>query len=969
MNKTFLQYTAEDILSKLDNLSEVAVVFPNKRASLFFNEYLAKTAGKPIWSPAYITISDLFRQHSSLNVGDPIKLICDLHKSFISQTGLDETLDKFYGWGQLLLADFDDIDKNMADADKVFQNLSDYHNFDNIDYLTEEQINILHQFFENFDAEHNTRLKEKFLTLWSKLGAIYQDFNQRLSRQGIAYEGALYRKVATDKTVEFQFKKYIFIGFNVLQKVETTLFDRLKKEGKAMFYWDYDEYYMQERSEAGHYIRQYLQYYPNELTDKSLFDHFREKKDITYINVPTENIQARYISKWLKDKDRLSAGSRTAIVLGDESLLQSVIHCLPPEAEKVNITTGYPLSHTPVFSLVSKMISLRTQGFVANGNKFKLHFINALLKHPYAYLISPDANRLLTTLNEHKIYYPSENQLGTDDNLKLLFSIPVHEESSQDRLHNLSEWIISILRIIAQNSDAKDPLFQESVFRTYTVVNRIKNLIDSGDLDVDVSTYERLITQVVNSTSVPFHGEPVVGIQIMGVLETRNLDFDHVLLLSCNEGNLPKGVDDASFIPYSIRKSYGLTVIDNKIAIYAYYFYRLLQRASDITISYNDSTEDGKKGEMSRFMLQLMVESGQDISYKTLKTGQTSTVRKPRNITKTEVITDKLKARFTGDRSLSPSAINTYMRCPLQFYYNYVAGISEPDDNDEDEIDNRIFGNIFHDSVEEIYKMLKEGNGDVRKGDIEALQKDKLVIERIVDKAFKKDLFNVNDNVTFQPEYNGLQLINREVILKYINQLLEIDKALAPFTILAIEGDVYTDVTVATTLGDFDIRVGGRIDRLDMVNTSDGGERIRVIDYKTGSRAPKPLKSVEDIFDTSMITTNHSDYYLQTFMYALIVSGKEELNPNHLPVSPALLFIQHTKADSDGYDPTLLFGKEKITDAVRYKQEYTTMLQKVINRIFEPTEDFKPTEETDRCQFCPYANICGIDSRYADPEK
>ena len=214
MNKTFLQYTAEDILSKLDNLSEVAVVFPNKRASLFFNEYLAKTAGKPIWSPAYITISDLFRQHSSLNVGDPIKLICDLHKSFISQTGLDETLDKFYGWGQLLLADFDDIDKNMADADKVFQNLSDYHNFDNIDYLTEEQINILHQFFENFDAEHNTRLKEKFLTLWSKLGAIYQDFNQRLSRQGIAYEGALYRKVATDKTVEFQFKKYIFIFRN-----------------------------------------------------------------------------------------------------------------------------------------------------------------------------------------------------------------------------------------------------------------------------------------------------------------------------------------------------------------------------------------------------------------------------------------------------------------------------------------------------------------------------------------------------------------------------------------------------------------------------------------------------------------------------------------------------------------------------------------------------------------------------------
>ena len=292
MNKTFLQYTAEDILSKYDNLSDIAVVFPNKRASLFFNEYIARLAGHPIWSPSYITISDLFRQHSPFTVGDPIKLVCDLHKSFISQTGLDETLDKFYGWGQLLLADFDDIDKNMADADKVFQNLSDYHNFDNIDYLDEEQIQILHKFFDNFDESHNTRLKDKFMKLWSRLGDIYKDYNQRLAEQNIAYEGALYRKVANDETIEFKYRKYIFIGFNVLQKVETTLFDRLKKEGKASFYWDYDEYYMRNRSEAGHYISQYLKYYPNELTDHAIFDNFRKHKDITYISVPTENIQA-----------------------------------------------------------------------------------------------------------------------------------------------------------------------------------------------------------------------------------------------------------------------------------------------------------------------------------------------------------------------------------------------------------------------------------------------------------------------------------------------------------------------------------------------------------------------------------------------------------------------------------------------------------------------------------------------------
>ncbi len=961
MNKTFLQYTAEDILSKYDNLSDIAVVFPNKRASLFFNEYIARLAGHPIWSPSYITISDLFRQHSPFTVGDPIKLVCDLHKSFISQTGLDETLDKFYGWGQLLLADFDDIDKNMADADKVFQNLSDYHNFDNIDYLDEEQIQILHKFFDNFDESHNTRLKDKFMKLWSRLGDIYKDYNQRLAEQNIAYEGALYRKVANDETIEFKYRKYIFIGFNVLQKVETTLFDRLKKEGKASFYWDYDEYYMRNRSEAGHYISQYLKYYPNELTDHAIFDNFRKHKDITYISVPTENIQARYISDWLRTADRLSAGSRTAIVLCDESLLSSVVHCLPPEADKVNITTGYPLSNTPVFSLVSKLINLRTLGFVANGNKYKLHFVNAILKHPYAHYISENTNKLLGELNEHKIYYPSDSQLGIDDNLKLLFSVPEKEETSRDRLKNISTWIISLLRLIAINANDKDPLFQESVFRTYTIFNRIISLIDSGDLDVDIATYERLINQIINSTSVPFHGEPVVGIQIMGVLETRNLDFDHVLILSCNEGNMPKGVDDSSFIPYSIRKSYGLTVVDNKVAIYAYYFHRLLQRAGDVTITYNNSTEDGHKGEMSRFMLQLMVESKHKISYKTLKTGQTSFVHKPESITKTDAVLDILRQRFIGDHLLSPSAINTYMRCPLQFYYNYVTGISEPDDNDEDEIDNRIFGNIFHDSAQHIYMKLSERNGEIRKGDIEAIQKNKFEIERIVDYMFKRDLFNVEDSVTFHPEYNGLQLINREVIIKYLNKLLDIDKELAPFTILAVEGDVSKTETITTSRGSFEIRIGGRIDRLDMITEADKGERIRVIDYKTGAKSPKPLKTVNDIFEPSMITTNHSDYYLQTFMYALIVSESTSYNQDRLPVSPALLFIQHTKASGDDkYDPTLLFGNEKIIDVALYKDDYIRMLQEVINSIFEPTIDFIPTENPDRCQYCPYVNMCGI---------
>ncbi|MFQ9996744.1 MAG: PD-(D/E)XK nuclease family protein, partial [Hoylesella buccalis] len=260
MKNSFLKYVAQDLIAKFgQDLSRVAVVFPNKRASLFMNEQLACLSDRPIWSPSYITISDLFRRHSHLTVGDSIKLICDLHKSFNACTGSDETLDKFYGWGQLLLSDFDDIDKNMVDADKVFANLRDIHEFDDVSYLSEEQKKILQAFFKSFDEDHDTELKRRFLNLWSHFKVIYHDFNQRLSVQGIAYEGALYRQVAQNEDIEFEYEQYVFVGFNVLQKVEQALFKRLKDMGKAMFYWDFDRYYLADgKQDAGHIIRQYL---------------------------------------------------------------------------------------------------------------------------------------------------------------------------------------------------------------------------------------------------------------------------------------------------------------------------------------------------------------------------------------------------------------------------------------------------------------------------------------------------------------------------------------------------------------------------------------------------------------------------------------------------------------------------------------------------------------------------------------
>ena len=327
---SFLEHVASDLLARFGtNLSRVAVVFPNKRASLFLNDYLAHQAGRPLWSPAYITISDLFRSHSRLQVADPILLVCELHKCFTRCTDIDETLDHFYGWGQLLLSDFDDLDKNMGPADRIFANLRDIHELDDVSYLTDEQRKLIQRFFSNFSDDHNSELKQRFLRLWSRIGDIYHTFNEQLAAQGLAYEGALYRQVAEDETISFEYDTYVFVGFNLLQQVEQTLFRRLEREGKAVFYQDTEE---------------------------------QPPRQLTFISAQTENIQARYVSEWLTP-ERIADERRTAVVLCNEGLLQAVIHCLPDTVDKVNVTTGYPLLQTPVASLVSQLLNLQVNGY------------------------------------------------------------------------------------------------------------------------------------------------------------------------------------------------------------------------------------------------------------------------------------------------------------------------------------------------------------------------------------------------------------------------------------------------------------------------------------------------------------------------------------------------------------------------------------------------------------------------------
>ena len=980
--ESFLKYVAQDILQEYGtDLSHVAVVFPNKRASLFLNEELMRQVDHPIWCPTYITISDLFRRHSDLKVADPIKSICDLHKTFVKCTGIDETLDHFYGWGQLLLADFDDVDKNMVDAKQLFANLSDIHELDDVSYLTDYQKEMIRKFFSNFSDDHNSELKKRFLQLWCHFYDIYTEFNQRMAEQGLAYEGALYRSVVSNESIEFRHKKYLFVGFNMMQVVELNLLDRLKKQGKAAFYWDYDQYYMDGNNEAGHYIRQYLPYYPNELADypqQEIYNNMTKNKDITYISAPTENIQARYVNSWLKENGRYKMGRNVAIVLSDESLLQSVIHSLPQEVGSINITIGYPLQQTPFYSLIQQLIQLQGIGHPKQGDTYRLHYVLIALRHPYTRYISEKYTELLAKLDEQKRFYPSREflSLDGDEGLTLLFRNLEEATASQDEYNRkLITYLLDVLRTIGTHAkELNDPLFHESLYRTYTLLNRLQDLIIAGDLQVDIITLERLIQQLIQTTSIPFHGEPAEGIQVMGVLETRNLDFDHILILSCNEGKLPKGVNDSSFIPYSLRKAYGLTTVENKVAIFAYYFHSMLQRAHDITLTYNNATEDGQSGEMSRFMLQMMVESQHSIRRKTLVAGQ-----KPLRPAYSDAQkTDEVMAVLDNIKMITPTFLNTYQRCQKQFYYKYVKGLLEPDEIDEDEVDNKIFGNIFHRAAELFYytfaskdDIATDDQGKQRlirpivitADNLDHALKDTSLVYRLVDQAFREELFKVSSS-DYHPKYNGLQLINKEVIASYLRQLITIDRRQAPFTIIGMEIVVSTTLGVATARGQKLFRIGGFIDRLDSVAASGNpsalgnlAERIRVIDYKTGRSRTSHPKDIEEVFSTQPLAIGkHNDYYLQAILYSLIVKNDRRYNPAQEPVSPGLLFIQN--AGADDYDPTLKLGKELLTDVAPLEAEFTDHLRSLLADIYDPALPLKPTEDKKRCVFCPYAALC-----------
>lgn len=918
--ESFLKLVAADLYKHTEgNLAHTAVVFPNKRAGLFFNEYLAQESDSPIWSPAYVSISELFRSLSPWEVGDPVKLVCELYKIFRRETQSTETLDDFYFWGEMLISDFDDADKNRVDTDKLFSNLQDLRNImDDYTFIDDEQEEAIRQFFQNFSIERRTALKERFISLWNVLGNIYKGFRESLASQNIAYEGMMYRHVIEHLDVDkLPYEKYVFVGFNVLNKVEHTLFTQLKDAGKAVFYWDYDEFYMKENRqavthEAGEFIRRNLRDFPSPLSGE-LFKNLSKPKEVHYIASSTENAQARYLPQWIRN-NLTTPEKETAVVLCNEALLQPVLHSLPAEVKHVNITMGFPLSQTPVYSFLIALLELHTHGFNFKSGRYTFQSVVTLLKHPYTRQLTGQAELLEKELTRNNRFYPLPGELGKDEFLTRLFTPLSGNLNLCIRLSETLQQVASIYQANTsgtEDTDAFNQLYRESLFKAYTTINRFRTLIEEDELTVQSETFRRLLVKILSTTNIPFHGEPAIGMQVMGVLETRNLDFRHLVLLSVNEGQLPKSGGDSSFIPYNLRKAFGMTTIEHKIAVYAYYFYRLLQRAERITLIYNTSSDGLNRGEWSRFMLQFLIEWPHPITRQFLEAGQSPQGTSSITVEKTPDVMRQMQSLFdvraNPKAKFSPSALNYYLDCPLKFYYRYVAGLSAPDEVSA-EIDSATFGSIFHYAAEHIYKDLTTHGKVINKEALETLLRNDVKLQDYVDTAFKKLFFNVPQNE--KPEYNGVQLINSAVIARYLKQLLQNDLRYAPFTFIASEMEVDEPIDIQTPKGVIKSRIGGIIDRMD---SKDG--TLRIVDYKTGGDADTP-PHVESLF---IPDKKRSNYVFQTFLYAAIMCRKQPT----MKIAPALLYIH--RAATETYSPVIQMGesrkpKEAVEDFSKYEK-------------------------------------------------
>ncbi len=932
---SFLQLLAKDIIDKYGHdFGHLTIIFPNKRAGLFLAEELSKRIHEPVWMPEILTLSEYIGKYTGLKKADSLALTIKLYKSYTTISGSQEKFEDFYFWGNMLLSDFDDIDKYLVDAKDLFSNLMALKELElNFPYLTDEQIEAIRKFWSSFNPDKYSHEQQEFLKVWNKLYDTYADFKKNLLREGLCFEG-MNERFFCEHLTEYEHPGHLLIaGFNALNICEKQIFSYYQEAGIASFYWDYDIYYSSdEHQEAGHYIRENLKLFPNELGMEHYNNFLHNGKQIEYISVPSSIGQAKLISTLtthLRDEDPRD----TAIVLCDEQLLIPVMYSIPDYIRKINITMGYPAHNTSVASLISLLCDLKNYAKQEGQTTYYYYKpVVALLNHKLVKDLCPEEIHKITNfINQKNIVYVTEKSLQFHPLTQQIFSsaeqqIPVY------LLHILN----TLIHTTAQNSDSVE---KEFIFSIYTQIQNLKNTIEEEGLAPENKFYMQIIQKVINNISIPFSGEPLEGLQLMGLMETRMLDFKNLIVLSANEGILPKTTLPSSFIPYNLRVGFRLPTPEHQDSLFAYYFYRLLQRAKNIKILYTSGIKGVNGGEMSRFLYQIKYESGLHIQESNFQNRISTQTLQPISISKCPEIMEILSVyQQSAEKTLSPSAINTYLDCPLKFYFKYIARIEEKEEIAE-ELDHRLLGNIFHECSQSLYATIPGGYITIEA--INSILHNDSLIDEHIHASYQK-VYGVRISQLIDSGSNELIL---NVIKKYIREMLQYDKKICPFRILAMETRFFVPVQIRIEERPQTIYVGGYIDRVDQTD-----QGIRVIDYKTGADTTL-LKTIASVFDSSNPTRNKAA--LQTMLYCLMF---DHVSPTNNPLIPG---IYSTKLlFGKDYDYHLKCDKNYISDFRPYEKEYRSELVTLLEKIFSPSVPFNQTNNEKKCRTCPYARIC-----------
>ena len=966
MMKAFLEQVANCLHNTYgDELQRYCIVFPNIRAGLFFKRYLAQLSDKPVWAPEFRSLNSLFEEITGWTQADRLSLIFELFKAFKQHKQTNESFENFYFWGEMLLEDFDDADKHLVDARDLFRNVADLKEIDRVfDYLSEQQKEAIRLFWQDFNGGNKGSFKDDFETVWTLLFPIYETFRNSLKEKSVAYEGMIQREAAhlmrEGIATHIHYEKYVFIGFNALTKCEARFFDSLKKLNKAIFFWDYDQYYLcNQWHEAGAFMRENIQRFPSEWNfDTRNLEH--PSKRIEIISVPSDTGQTMLAGQLLENIYAQDGENidwiRTVVVLTDEYLLLPMLSALPEAARDVNITMGYPFTCSPANSLFERLASLQQHSrLYADGARFFHQDVCMILQHPYIQSIIPnEAAAIIKYIIEHNRIYvaastPAAITREGEENrlLQDIFKRCTHAKEFTDYLLTIISIMMDDAPALSSNEDGGRGLY---LYTLQTALQRIRDVLATDNIDMEIQVFCRLLRKVLASLKIPFSGEPLRGLQLMGMLETRSLDFDHVIILSMNEGIFPKGSPHQSFIPYNLRKGFGLTTSERNDAVNAYHFYRLIQRATNVHLICNSAATDLNAGEMSRFISQLIYEP----VFKVQRRNFTFNINIGSEIPIVKERTDEVRqilGMYLAENSeslsqpnqtkrLSPSALNCYIDCPLRFYFRYVEGLKEKDEV-TDEIDHSVFGKLLHKTMELMYQPLLKT--EITPDILARLQKDQKNIQKNMLRAFAEEYFHAKQ-IT-DADITGRNIIIREVLLKYIRRILEIDGNTAPFTILSLEEPLRVRLPIRKDGQISFLNMYGYIDRLDCVR-----DTLRIIDYKTGN-AQCSFKSIADLFDSSK-TGNHA--VMQTLTYSCMT---RMVHDKYSRICSGLYVMKDLFKEE--FDPRIHISRQPpIDNYFDVADEFETELNRLLSEMFLSEEPFTQTENRKKCANCLYKDFC-----------